>query len=667
MCGIAGLLAAPGRFDEAELARRVAAMTCALAHRGPDAEGMWVDAEAGLALGHRRLSILDLSAAAGQPMFTGSGRFAIVFNGEIYNYSDLRRELLAAGRALRTTSDTEVLIEGVEEWGLDATLDRANGMFAFALWDRRERRLHLVRDRLGQKPIYWGKSQGLLLFASELKAFFALPGYQPEIDRDALTLMLRRGNIPAPYSILAGVSKLPPGAILSIDAGRIDADAAPRRYWSALAVAEAGAAEPYAGSEAQAVEELEALIADAVRIATVSDVPVGAFLSGGVDSATVVALLQHSSREPVRTFTIGFVERRYDESERARAIARELGTLHVETVVTAREALAVVPRLPEIYDEPFADSSQIPTHLLARMTRDHVTVALSGDGGDELFGGYENYRLIARLARLARLPRWMRRSAGRALCRLPGGRAGDGAGLRGRRIEKLRRLGSLLAGTGTLADMHRWLLSTWKTPSEVVLGASEPPSLLTRTEDWPAIAEPVRRAMALDLVTYLHDDILVKVDRAAMAVSLETRIPLLDHRLVELATRLPLSFHLRDGKGKWILRRVLARHLPESMFEGPKMGFSVPLDAWLRGELRDWAEGLLGSSRLHDEGFFAVAPIREKWQQHVRGANDWGGYLWPVLMVQAWKERWFDTAPARRANELAAAPLSCPSQVVSGG
>jgi asparagine synthase (glutamine-hydrolysing) len=645
MCGIAGLIAEPGRFEAAELERYVGVMTRALAHRGPDAEGLWVDAAAGIGLGHRRLSILDLSAAAGQPMFTGCGRFVVTFNGEIYNYSDLRRELLATGRGLRTTSDTEVLIEGIEHWGLERTLERVNGMFAFALWDRRDRRLHLVRDRVGQKPLYWGRWNGILLFASELKAFFALPGFRPQVDRGAVALLLRRGNVPSPHSILAGIGKLPPGAVLTLDAARLDDEFASRRYWSASAVAEAGVADPYVGTEAEAVEELEALLADAVRIATVSDVPVGAFLSGGIDSATIVALLQQGGGESLRTFTIGFDERRYDESDHAREIAERLGTRHTATVVTDREALDLVPRLSEIYDEPFADSSQIPTHLLSKMTREHVTVALSGDGGDELFGGYQNYQIVARLARLARLPAGARRFGGELLRRFPGGRSSDGAGLRGRRAEKLRRLGTLLARTNTLEDMQIWLLSTWKSPADVVLGATEPPSLLTSFEEWPSVADPVRRAMALDLSTYLPDDILVKVDRAAMAVSLETRIPLLDHRVVELAARLPLSFHVQQGRGKALLRKVLARHLPASLFARPKMGFSVPLDAWLRGALRDWAGELLAAQRLHSEGFLAVAPIRQKWDEHQRGTNDWAGYLWPVLMFQAWTERWLRQSP----------------------
>ncbi|HEX6204023.1 MAG TPA: asparagine synthase (glutamine-hydrolyzing), partial [Thermoanaerobaculia bacterium] len=521
------------------------------------------------------------------------------------------------------------------------------GMFAFALWDRRDRRLDLVRDRLGQKPLYWAWTPRGFAFASELRALLAVPGFSPEIDRDALTQLLRRGAIAAPWSVFRGARKLQPGHRLRVTAdgvaaGRRQVDE--RAYWSVLRVFEEGAARPLAGDDGELTDAVEALIGDAVEAATVSDVPLGAFLSGGVDSSLVVALLADRRAAP-RTFTIGFGDPRYDESEPAAAIARHLGTRHETLHVGEDEALAVVPELPEIYDEPLADPSQVPTALLARLARRHVTVALSGDGGDERFAGYEHYRLLARLAALGRLPRPLLAGGAAALAWLPEG-------------TRLARLGRFLVAARSPEEVHLRLVSVWKRPAELVIGAAEPPALLVRPAGWPRIADPVRRAQALDAATYLPDDVLAKVDRAAMAVSLETRVPLLDHRVVELAARLPGRLLVRGGRGKWVLRQVLARHLPAELVDRPKRGFSVPLDAWLRGALRDWAEALLAPERLRREGVFAVDAVRGVWEEHLAGHGDRGLYLWPLLSFQAWRERWCDgrgalSAPAGPARAVA--------------
>jgi asparagine synthase (glutamine-hydrolysing) len=617
-------------------------MAAALRHRGPDDQGTWCDTAESLALGHSRLAVLDLSPTGRQPMVDAAERRALVLNGEIYNHLDLRRELAAKGHAFRGTSDTETLLAAIAEWGLAATLLRSNGMFALALWDRLERRLSLARDRLGQKPLYYTASGRRLLFASQIKALLAHPGFEPRVRRDAIPLLLRRSCLPAPYTILEDVWQLPPGHILEVGLDDLAAGrglAEPTAWWSVVSVFERGVEDPLQGSENELVDDLEALLLDAVRRTTLSDVPLGCFLSGGVDSSLVAALLTAVSDRPPPTFTIGFGEKRYDESPYAARVARHLGTEHVEHRVEAAEALAVVHEIPEVWDEPFADSSQIPTLLLSRLARRRVTVALSGDGGDELFAGYANYRLLRTLSRLDALPRPLLAPLAAVLSRLPASSASpDGSGLRGRRGERLRRLGRFLAETRGLDDMHLRLLSTWKRPADLVPGSREPVTLLNTPARWPPIRDVVRRAQALDAATYLPDDILVKVDRAAMSVGLETRLPLLDHRVVEWAARLPPAADA--SRDKHLLRRVLLRHLPVELFARPKMGFSVPLDDWLRGRLRPWCEALLAPDRLRREGFFDSGPITEKWRQHATGSNDWAGYLWPVLMFQAWHERW---------------------------
>lgn len=650
MCGITGFWEAPGRLSGAEGVIRLRRMTCAIVHRGPDDEGEWLDPAAGIALGHRRLSILDLSSAGAQPMVSAYGRYVVVFNGEIYNHGLLRKDLDAeeAGVVWRGHSDTEVMLAAFERWGIEKSLARFNGMFAFALWDRRERVLHLARDRFGEKPLYYGWMGNTFLFGSELKALKAHPAWRGEIDRGAVALYMRHSCIPAPYSIYLGIRKLLPAHVLSVPLSNGKRDTPQSRaYWFANAIAEAGVRHPFSGNEAEAVESLDELLRDAVALRMEADVPLGAFLSGGIDSSTVVALMQAQSVRPVRTFSIGFFESDYDEAEHAKAVAKHLGTEHTELYVTADEAMAVIPRLPEIYDEPFADSSQIPTFLVSKMTRQHVTVALSGDGGDELFGGYNRYfwgRSIWH--KIGWMPKSARAAMARGLTALPPQGwdkifAAIGPVLP-RRLwatlpgDKIHKLAGILA-CASPEEMYRRLVSHW-TPESVVLGVSDPPTALADHGLWADIPDFTQRMMFLDLVGYLPDDILAKVDRASMAVSLEVRVPLLDHRVVEFAWTLPLSMKIRNGQGKWPLRQVLNKYVPRELIERPKMGFSVPIGEWLRGPLREWGGSLLGDSRLRQEGYFNPAPIRKKWAEHLSGKRNWQYHLWNVLMFEAWLE-----------------------------
>lgn len=647
MCGIAGFIDFSNSLTQAELTALAQCMADAAAHRGPDDRQAWADAAAGVALGFRRLSVLDLSPAGRQPMTSASGRYVIVYNGEVYNFASLRQELEADGVSFRGHSDTEVMLAAVERWGLPAAVKRFDGMFAFALWDRHERRLYLGRDRLGIKPLYYGWAGRVFLFGSELKCLRAHPAFRPQINRNALALYLRHNYIPAPYSIYQGIHKLLPGTLLSL-AGETGPDApAPQPYWSAMGMAEREAAAPFTGSEVEAVAELDTLLRQSVRLRMIADVPLGAFLSGGVDSSTIVALMQAQSSRPVQTFTIGFAEDDYDEARYAREVARHLGTAHTELVVTPEEALAVIPRLPAIYDEPFADASQVPTFLVAQLARRQVTVSLSGDGGDELFGGYNRYFWTRRIWKAVG---WMPPVARRLL-------AGTLRGVSPERWQSLvKTLGPLLPGEARqplfadkvqkLAEviavqrqeeMYLQLISHWKQPEQVVPGAQEPPTPITGGHAQPALLDFTRRMMYLDLMTYLPDDILVKVDRASMAVSLEARLPYLDdHRLVEFAWRLPLEMKVRNGQGKWILRQVLYRYVPPGLIERPKMGFAIPLDRWLRAPLREWAESLLDERRLQQEGYFNPRPIRRKWSEHLEGKRNWQYDLWDILMFQAW-------------------------------
>jgi asparagine synthase (glutamine-hydrolysing) len=630
--------------------RVVQQMSQTLLHRGPDDGGIWVDAEAGIALGHRRLSILDLSPEGHQPMHSASSRYVIVFNGEIYNFLELRQELKSLGHRFRGHSDTEVMLASFSQWGVEQAVQRFNGMFAFALWDRQEQVLHLGRDRLGEKPLYYGCIGQTFFFGSELKALKAHPRFQAEINRDALALYVRHNCIPAPYSIYQGIYKLPPGTILT---WKGFGELIPMPYWSVQEAAEKGVANPFDGSEADAVAKLEALLQEAVALRMVADVPLGAFLSGGIDSSTVVALMQAQSSQPVKTFSIGFYEDSYNEAKDAKAVAQHLGCDHTELYVTPEEAIAVIPKLPTLYDEPFADSSQIPTFLVSQLARQHVTVTLSGDGGDELFAGYNRHfwgRSIWQ--KVGWVPRSVRQAGAHALTTLSPQMwdrlfLGFGSLLPSQIKQrqpgyKLHKLAEILA-VDSPDSMYRGLVSHWKEPESLVLGSIEPPTTLTDPKKWARLRDFTQRMIFLDTVTYLPDDILTKVDRASMGVSLEARVPYLDHRLVEFAWQIPLEMKIRNGQGKWLLRQVLYKYVPQNLIERPKMGFGIPIDDWLRGPLRDWAEDLLDEKRLREEGFFNPQPIREKWTEHLSGdaygrlrQRNWQYYLWNILMFQAW-------------------------------
>ena len=640
MCGIAGVLQTGGSAGEIE--RAAIAMADSLAHRGPDDNGVWSDAEAGIALSHRRLSIIDLSPTGHQPMASADGRFVLTYNGEIYNYQDLRPELEARGIKFRGTSDTEAMAEAFAAFGIAATVKRLIGMFTIGVWDRRERTLTLVRDRLGIKPLYWAKFGGLFLFGSEMRAMRACPGWSPRVDRSALAAYMRHNYVPAPFSIYEGVHRLEPGTILTLPWGgepRIE------RFWDARAVAKAGLADPLRADDRELTDRLEELLGDAVKRRMVADVPVGAFLSGGIDSSTVAALMKAANAGPVRTYTMGFEQAGYNEATDAAAVARHLGTEHTGMTVTAKDALDVIPRLPDIYDEPFADPSQIPTYLVSKLTRQHVTVALSGDGGDELFAGSNRYRLTTKLWRsLHLLPRPMRAALAHTITAVPAERWSRLLSFIPERVrprqvgDKLHKFAATLA-CGNESEVYRRLVTHWE-PAQIVPGADEAKGVLwdARIEqEFPAALE---RMQLLDLVTYLPDDILTKVDRASMAVALEARVPLIDHRVVEFAWRLPRAALLRGGISKWILRQVLYRHVPRELVERPKMGFAVPLADWLRGPLRPWAEELLAEPRLRQAGFFDAARVRQAWDEHQSGRHNRDFMLWSVLMFEAWRERW---------------------------
>ncbi len=641
MCGIAGFIDRTSQDVNAICA----AMTNALSHRGPDDLGYWFEREVGLAMGHRRLSIVDLSPAGHQPMRSTSGRYHLSYNGEIYNHLALRAELEKSGvSAWRGHSDTETLLAAIEHWGLRGTLRRAVGMFTLALWDAARRRLVLARDRAGEKPLYFGRVGGAFLYASELKALDAHPFFDPEIDRGSLALYLRHNYVPEPLSIYRGIRRLPAGTYLEVDESGGHGE--PEVYWSLATFIDNPSREPFRGTDGDAVETLSRVLGEAVASQMVADVPLGAFLSGGIDSSLIVALMQQRASRRVRTFTIGFTEADYDESAHARAVAQHLGTEHTEMVVTPTEAMAVIPRLATIYDEPFADSSQIPTFLVSQLARQHVTVALSGDAGDELFGGYNRYVWAMRVARSAGLLGPLRGAVARSLrglspqawSRLLGiGGAVLPQRWRHTRIgDKLHKIADLLEQSP--AQSYRALISHWPMPADIVVGGWEPQSRLDEIMPRSGKRSFQENMMFWDFLTYLPGDILVKVDRAAMAVSLETRVPMLDHRVIEFAWSLPLALRVRNGVGKWILKELLSRHVPRQLTDRPKTGFGIPVDAWLRGPLRDWAETLLNEVRLRHEGFFNPTPIRQKWLEHVSGRRNWGYWLWDVIIFQAWLE-----------------------------
>lgn len=648
MCGIGGLFGI--RLDDAESSLRT--MGEAIRARGPDDVGTFWRADVGIGLVHRRLAIVELSPAGHQPMFSECRRYVIVFNGEIYNHLELRGHLerLGLAPAWRGRSDTETLLAAIAAWGVKKTLECSVGMFALALWDSLTKELTLARDRLGEKPLYYGWLRGGLGFASELKALTVVPGFQREVDRSALSLFMRHNYVPAPYSIYVGIRKLAPGTFLTIGWQDLTSQAlpVPNTYWSAAAVAKSGMENECSfASDQAATDALEACLREAVRGQMVADVPLGAFLSGGVDSSVIVALMQAEAKAngapPVKTFTIGFQEGAFDEAKYAKAVADWLGTEHHELYVSSADALAVIPNLPAIYDEPFADSSQIPTCLVSRMARQHVTVALSGDGGDELFGGYGRYATTERLwGLLSRIPRPLRSGFARAIRGLPVGAWDCVYGVARPVLPRAMQFGSPgdkihkgagILGASDVADFYQRLNSHWE-PSSVVLGdgIKLPPALAS----WPDLARITEQMMLLDTCCYLPDDILVKVDRAAMSVSLETRVPLLDHRVVELSWKLPAHLKRRAGESKWLLRRVLYRHVPRTLIDRPKMGFAAPLDAWLRGPLRDWGESLIGEYQLAQDGYFDVKQVREKWVEHISGQRNWQYLLWDVLMFNSW-------------------------------
>lgn len=647
MCGIAGCW--DTRLSrEDTLHEHVKRMVTTLRHRGPNDSGIWIEAGSGIGLGHTRLSIIDLTPEGHQPMLSRSGRYTLVYNGEIYNFKSLRHTLQNKGVVFRGHSDTEVILAMIEEQGLEESLKQLVGMFAFALWDSKERSLYLVRDRIGEKPLYYGWAGGAFLFASELKAICSHPDFKKEINRDILPLYLRLSSMPAPYSIYRNIFKLPPASFSKIQKSSANDYLVPKLYWPLAQIAEQNASKVSGKSEAEWLEELDALFRGIIRGQMISDVPLGAFLSGGLDSSTVVSLMQ-AENQSAKTFTIGFRDSNYDEAPHARAVAAHLKTDHTEFYVDWDEALSVIPQIPKIYDEPFADASQIPTFLLCRLARNHVTVALSGDGGDELFGGYSRYLWSEKLWRkMKHMPENLR----------PILSSGVSGGLwmwekifplvatmnpnqkfLGKVKDRMLKLSDCLRKS-SMEEIYFRLISHWPHPKDILLNAHEPQNMMTDKSLWPHLPEGMKRIMFFGVSSFLPDIMLTKVDRASMAVGLEVRAPFLDHRLVEFAWQIPDRMNFKEGKGKWILRNLLKKYLPESLIKRSKMGFEAPLDFWLRGSLRDWAEHLLDEKRLAQEGFFNVQTIRNVWKQHLSGVWDAQYYLWDILMFQSWQDEW---------------------------
>lgn len=617
-------------------------MATTLRHRGPDDQGVWTDPKAGVGLSHCRLAIQDLSSEGHQPMHSADGRYVLVFNGEIYNFRELRARLEKRGCAFRGHSDTEVMLAAICEFGLESALESFLGMFAFALWDRRQRRLHLVRDRAGEKPLYYGWSGGVFIFGSELKALRAHPQWRGELDSESLNLFMRHNYIPSPHSIYRNIFKLSPGSMVSTSAGKLEAREmpAPKKYWSLWSAAQQGVAHPFSGAASDAIEHLSELLSDSIRLQMVADVPIGAFLSGGIDSSAVVALMQRQSPRQIKTFSIGFGENEFDEAPFAKAVASYLGTQHTELYIHANTVRQAIPRLAAVFDEPFADTSHLPTLLLCELARKQVTVCLSGDAGDELFAGYGLYRRTQQFWKLLdNLPNPLRRRLANVLNRV----AANGVKLQNRLgrdpnlFERLLRLSELLPVSND-RELYQKLISSCRDPHNWLREGKEDSSSNGAEMPWDLLPGLLERMTFWDFVTYLPDEVLVKVDRAAMSVSLETRIPLLDRRIIEFAWSLPLSFKQRRGHGKWLLRQMVYQYVPQSLLERPKQGFAAPVEEWIRGELRPWAEELLAETSLRQNGVFYERKVRQKWTEHVSRKRNWGRPLWNVLMLQSWLE-----------------------------
>jgi asparagine synthase (glutamine-hydrolysing) len=649
MCGINGFFNIESIFSN-NIA--IAQMNTALHNRGPDAEGSWQDKTFGLVLGHRRLAIQDLSPAGAQPMHSACDQYVLVFNGEIYNHLQLRQQLVQEGLTInwRGHSDTETILACFVAWGIERTLESITGMFAIALWDRSNKVLTLARDRMGEKPLYWGWQGNSLYFSSELKGMKAHPEFKADINRDSIALLLRHNCIPAPYSIYKGIQKLRAGHWLQLPLEELENSkkAQSQSYWRLNDIVDSGLSNPFKGSPEQAVDALESTLMSSIDSQMLSDVPLGAFLSGGIDSSTVVALMQAQSLRPVKTFTIGFDDAGYNEAKHAKAVAKHLGTEHTELYVRPEDAQSIIPKLSSIYCEPFADSSQIPTFLVSQLARQKVTVALSGDGGDELFGGYNRYLMAQRvLSNNRKLPKAVRKIIAQGLVTLSPNSWDALFNTLAPTIPNRLRLRTpgdkahKLAGVLDIDNEHECyhkLTSHWQDPTSIVIGAKEPLTLITDINAWPKTDSFQHAMMAMDAQTYMTDDILVKVDRAAMANSLETRVPMLDHRVIELAWHMPLDYKIRNGEGKWLLKQVLFRHVPKTLVERPKMGFGIPLHDWLRDSLRDWAEALLDESLLRQQGYFHPLPIRKMWEEHLSGVRNHQANLWSILMFQAWLE-----------------------------
>ncbi len=646
MCGIAGFYNAGGQKDKQAMAATGLAMHRAIAHRGPDSADIWQDPDAPLVLAHRRLAIVDLSPDGAQPMASPSGRYMVVYNGEIYNYRELQKELVEAGHVFKSRSDTEVFLAGVDYWGIARTLQKINGMFAIALWDRAQKQIHFIRDRFGKKPLYVGWAGKNLVFASELKALHAHPDFTPVLNRDVLAQFMRFGYVCAPNAIFKNIWQMLPATILSIDCASMDVGADLSlhmdSYWSLRHAVEEGRAHPHGGSEQEIISEFEEKLALATRQRMDCDVPFGSFLSGGIDSSLVTAMMQKFSARPVQTYSIGFAEDGYDESKQAAQIAKHLGTDHHAFMLSAQDALNVIPSLPDMYDEPFADSSQIPTHLISKLARNHVTVALTGDGGDEIAGGYQRHTHIPPFwNKVGWIPHAVRQRMGHLMMRIP--QSGYDA-LRpsypqfGRRVHRM----ATVVASRTQHHLYTNLMEVWPRKDKVVLGAQDAPSALETLSNWPAGLSMAQRMMFSDLLSYRPDDLMVKTDRASMAVSLEARAPLMDYELCEYSWRLPMDMKIRGLEGKWILRRILEKYVPRPLTDRPKSGFGVPLQNWLKGPLKSWGDDLLNEDRLKAQNILNAPLVAQRWRgfQSGRAGHANASDLWSALMYQSWHDRW---------------------------